>query len=65
MNITNREKEVLNLISYGYTFIDIAHMLYISTETVKTHVKNLNTKLNTGKSQYMVRKGFELGILSC
>lgn len=61
--VTKREMEVLNLISFGYSFGEIANELFISYETVNTHVKNLKTKLETSKSQHMVRKGFEMGIL--
>lgn len=40
-----REKEVLNLISRGYSNKDIADTLFISEKTVKTHLYNIYKKL--------------------
>ncbi|UCD31000.1 MAG: response regulator transcription factor, partial [Desulfobacterales bacterium] len=43
-HLTQREKEVLQLIAEGKGNKEIADMLYISTETVKSHVKNIFKK---------------------
>ncbi|GLU55657.1 response regulator transcription factor [Dyadobacter frigoris] len=43
---TNREKEIIILISKGLTSIEIAEVLFISIETVKTHRKNIKQKIN-------------------
>jgi DNA-binding NarL/FixJ family response regulator len=43
-NITNREKEVLELIVEQYTNQEIAEELYISTRTVDAHRRNLLQK---------------------
>ena len=43
--LTERELEVLLLISKGKTNQDIANELYIAVKTVKTHVSNLLSKL--------------------
>ncbi len=40
-----REKELLNLISRGYSNKDIAKALFISEKTVKTHLYNIYKKL--------------------
>jgi DNA-binding NarL/FixJ family response regulator len=42
--LTQREKEVLQLIAEGKGNKEIADLLYISTETVKSHVKNIFKK---------------------
>ncbi len=44
-NLTNREKEILTLISKGMNNKDIANKLVISLYTVKNHVKNIIQKL--------------------
>lgn len=44
--LTEREREVLNLIATGATNREIAEQLYIAEGTVKTHVTNLFNRLN-------------------
>lgn len=61
--ISEREKEVLRLVAYEYSSKEIAQQLYISTNTVNTHKKNLRSKLDVKNLAGLVRKGFELGIL--
>ncbi len=62
-NVSNREKEVLQLIAFENTAQEIAAQLYISINTVKTHKRNLLDKLDVKNMAGLVRKGFELGIL--
>ena len=42
--LTERERQVARLIWMGYTNGEIAAALYISTDTVKTHVRNILRK---------------------
>ena len=44
--LTNREREVLSLITDGFNNQKIAETLMIETSTVKTHVSNILGKLN-------------------
>jgi ATP/maltotriose-dependent transcriptional regulator MalT len=44
-SLTDREWEVLDLLSGGATNEDISRALVLSTETVRTHLKNLYRKL--------------------
>ena len=58
--LTSRELEVLQLVSSDYTNDDIANKLNISMATVKTHLRNIRSKLNLGnrlalKAYYMSR----------
>ncbi|MEW2528787.1 helix-turn-helix transcriptional regulator [Streptomyces sp. NPDC047071] len=45
LNLSSREREILILLSEGLTNRDIAHILTISPETVKDHVRSVCTKL--------------------
>ena len=44
--LTNREREILRNIAAGYTNQEIADRLFISTNTVKTHVSNIYAKID-------------------
>ncbi len=44
--ITNRERDVLNLVAKGLSNKQVALELHISEETVKVHIRNLLRKLN-------------------
>ncbi|HSL67339.1 MAG TPA: response regulator transcription factor, partial [Actinomycetota bacterium] len=43
--LTAREREILQLLAEGMRNEDIAHKLFISPQTVQTHVRNLLAKL--------------------
>ncbi|WP_305802693.1 helix-turn-helix transcriptional regulator [Lutibacter sp. A80] len=45
-DLSKREIEVLTLISKGYSNIEIAEKLFVSQNTVKTHIKNIYLKLD-------------------
>ena len=45
IQLTNREKEIVDLISEGLSNKDIAARLHIATHTVKSHVHNILEKL--------------------
>jgi len=64
IHITEREAQILNLISFEYTSKEIASSLFISTHTVDSHKKNLKIKLKVKNTAGLVRKGFELGVLT-
>jgi DNA-binding NarL/FixJ family response regulator len=49
--LTNREREVLNLIGEGLTNQDIADKLFIEVGTVKNHVHNLLKKLDVSNRE--------------
>ena len=53
--LTNREIEVVLLLSDGLNSMDIAKKLFISRHTVKTHCKNIYQKLGVhSKSQIII-----------
>jgi len=44
-NLSKRESEILKLLSKGFRYKEIAEKLFISTETVRTHIRNIYSKL--------------------
>ncbi len=44
-DLSNREMEILTYLSKGYRYKEIADLLYISIETVRTHIRNIYEKL--------------------
>ncbi len=54
--LSERETEVLVLLSKGKTYHSIADELFISMETVKTHIRNIYQKLNVHTQVDLVTK---------
>ena len=61
--LSDREKEVLFLIAYGYTNVEIAEHLDLKTGTVATYRNNILYKLAANNTAGLVRIAFERGIL--
>jgi len=61
IRITEREKEVLNLIAKGLTSSQISKELYISENTVITHKKKLFSKFEVSNAPSLVKKAVEMG----
>jgi len=62
--LTNRELEVLELIVAGCTNVAIAEKLYITTGTVKTHVRNILSKLCADDRTEAAVRALRAGIVS-
>jgi DNA-binding NarL/FixJ family response regulator len=45
-NLTKREMEILNLLIKGLSYKEIASAIFISIETLNSHIKNVYRKLN-------------------
>jgi len=56
--LTERENEVLNLLSKGKSYASIADELYLSVNTIKTHVKNIYEKLQVSSREELMSKNF-------
>lgn len=54
--LTNRELEVLRLISKGYTYQIIADQLFISVQTIKKHMTNIFKKLQVNNKMEAINK---------
>ena len=55
LEISDREYEVLQLISDGFSNKEIASTLFLSESTIKTHVSNLLLKLNAKRRTQAVQ----------
>ena len=59
-----REGEILSLIAQGRGNKEIARILSIAPETVKSHVKNIFIKLNVQKRAQAVSRAQSLGLIA-
>ena len=57
--LTKREYELMNLLSKGYRYKEIADQLFISIETVRKHINNIYGKLHVQSRMEAVNKVFE------
>ena len=55
-NLSGREKEVLQWLSKGFSYKEIAQKLFISIETVRTHIRNIYEKLHVANKMEALRK---------
>jgi LuxR family maltose regulon positive regulatory protein len=61
--LTDRELEVLHLMVEGLTYNEIAGQIMVSLNTVRTHVKNIYSKLFVHKRSQAIAKAKDLNIL--
>lgn len=61
--LSSRELEVLDCLAKGLTTAQIARNLYISENTVKTHVRHILEKLESSNRAEAVSKATQLGII--
>ncbi len=62
--LSEREVEVLELIASECTTVEIAQKLFVSTETIKSHRRSLLVKLEARNVAGLIRRSYELGLLS-
>lgn len=62
--LSGREKEVLRLISLGYTQKEIAEKLFVSIKTVETHKARIMEKLGVHKRSDLVRYALKYNMIS-
>ena len=63
LQISKREYEVLLKIAEGYSNSEIADKLFVSENTVKTHVSNILAKLNVKRRTEAIKQAKEYGLL--
>lgn len=62
--LSEREKEILGELEFGYTNKQIAAKLFISEATVKTHLAHIYRKLGAANRAQAIAIGQKLGIIS-
>ncbi|WP_436515119.1 response regulator transcription factor [Ekhidna sp. To15] len=62
-DITHRERDILRLISFGFTNDEISDKLNISTHTVKTHRKNVMTKTGSKNTTQLIAMCIRQGVI--
>ena len=60
--LSDREREVLQLVARGHTYKEIAGELFIAEKTVENHVRNILGKLHLSRKQELIRYAVEHGI---
>lgn len=63
VELTDREKKILALISEEYTTKEIADKLHVGLKTIEAHRKNLLLKFDARNMVGLVKKAMEMGLL--
>ncbi len=61
-SLTNREKEILQMVVDGSTNQDIAEKLFLSVKTVENYRNNIMMKLEVTNAAMLVKKALRLGL---
>jgi LuxR family maltose regulon positive regulatory protein len=61
--LSERELEVLRLLAAGYKYKEVAERLVISMNTVRSHTKNVYSKLNVNNRTQAIARAKELNML--
>jgi DNA-binding NarL/FixJ family response regulator len=60
--LSDREREVLQLVARGHTYKQIGAELFIAEKTVENHVRNILGKLHLNRKQELIRYALDHGI---
>ena len=60
--LSQREREVLQLVARGHSYKEIGGRLFIAEKTVENHVRNILGKLHLSRRQELIRYALEHGI---
>ncbi len=63
-HLTDRELQILELVSVGYSAKEIALEVDIAPRTVERHIENVRLKLSARNRAHLVTKAVFLGLLT-
>ncbi|HCW06587.1 MAG TPA: DNA-binding response regulator, partial [Cytophagales bacterium] len=55
-DLSRREQEILDLLSKGFRYKEIADKLFLSIDTVRTHARNIYEKLHVNSRVEALKK---------
>ena len=58
INLTDREYEIVSLLSKGYSYKMVADQVHLSLDTIRTHIKSIYSKLHVHSVTEAVHKVF-------
>lgn len=61
--LTERERQILQLLAEGLTTSDISNQLFVSQSTVSTHVKSIRDKLGVRTRSEVIHYAFRHGLI--
>jgi LuxR family transcriptional regulator, maltose regulon positive regulatory protein len=62
--LTDKERQVLTLLSQLLTTEETAAAMFVSVNTVRTHVRNILRKMGVAGRNEAIRRAWDLGMLS-
>ena len=64
LGLSRREMEVLELLAEGYSNQEIGDKLFVSLNTIKTHIASIYQKLNVRRRTQAIQKAQELALIA-
>lgn len=64
VNLTDREKQILQFISDGLTNNEISEQIFLSPKTIEVHRSNLMRKLEVSKVSLLIKKAMQMGLIT-
>jgi DNA-binding NarL/FixJ family response regulator len=64
IKLTPREIEIIHFVGLGLTNQEIAKILFLSPQTIKSHIKNVLWKVNARNRTHMVSLAWEQELLT-
>ena len=64
LQLTDREKQVLNCIAKGYSYNEVAESLTLSTNTIRAHIRNIYRKLSVRSRSEAIYEATNMGLIS-
>lgn len=56
--LTKRETEILQLLTKGYRYKELADQLFVSIDTIRTHIRKIYEKLQVSSRTEAINKAF-------